>query len=159
MRKEFFLLLIIVLIPAIIFAQGRRDHKGPREKIEQLEKVKLIDALNMDEQTTLKFFARRNELRNRVDSLNDSLDTIVDVLEAKFPNGNESDYKSMVNKYLNIEKQIAAEHSQFISSLYDILTPEQVAKLVVFEKRFREEVRRIIMRGKMSPPGDGPDMR
>lgn len=158
MRKEFILLLVIILIPAVILAQGRRERKGPREKIEQLEKIKLIDALNMDEQTTLKFFARRNEFRNKMDSLNDSLDTIVDVLESKFPDGTESDYKSLVNKYLNIEKQIATEHTQFISSLYDILSTEQVAKLIVFEKRFREEIRHIIMKGRMPPPG-GPDMR
>ena len=68
-----------------------RDRKGPREKIEQLEKIKLIEALDMDEQTTLKFFARRNESRSRIDKLNDSLDTITDNLESKFSKGDESE--------------------------------------------------------------------
>ena len=98
MKKELFLLLVLLLIPVIITAQGKRDHRGPREKIEQLEKIKLIDALDMDEQTTLKFFARRNEFRNKMDALNDSLDSIVDNLESEFDKGNNSDYKELVNR-------------------------------------------------------------
>jgi hypothetical protein len=143
-------------MPVVIFAQGKMDHKGPREKIEQLEKLKLIEALDMDEQTTLKFFARRNESRDRIDKMNDSLDAITDSLESKFSKGDDPDYKSLVNKYLSIEKQIAVEHTQFVNSLYDILSNEQVAKLIVFEKRFREEIRHLLLRGRQGPP---PDMR
>jgi hypothetical protein len=152
MKRNFSLLFILILLPALVNAQGMRDHKGPREKIEQLEKIKLIETLDMNEQTTLKFFARRNEMRDRVDKLNDSLDVIVNELEAKFTNKDESGYKDLVAKYLSIQKQIAAEHSRFVSSLYDILTNEQVAKLIVFEKRFREEIRHILMRGRQRPP-------
>jgi hypothetical protein len=152
MKKTFSLLFILILIPVFVSAQGRRDHKGPREKIEQLEKIKLIEALDMDEQTTLKFFARRNESRIRIDKLNDSLDVITDDLEAKFSKGDQSGYKELINKHLAIQKQIAAEHTQFITSLYDILTTEQVAKFIVFEKRFREEIREFIFKGRRQPP-------
>ncbi len=155
MKMTLSLLLILMLIPALFFAQDRRDRKGPRERIEQLEKLKLIEALDMDEQTTLKFFARRNELHGKVDKLNDSLDTITDNLETKFSNGDDSGYKELVNKYLSIEKQVASERTQFINSLYDILTTEQVAKLIVFEKRFREEIRHLLFKGRQPPP----DMR
>lgn len=157
MKKEFFLLLIFMLIPALVFAQNNRPRKGPREKIEQLEKVKLIDALDMDEQTTLRFFARRNEFRKNTDALSDSLDSIVDELESGLNKENDSRNKELVNNYLNIEKQIASQHSQFINSLYDILTVKQVAKLIVFEKRFREEIRRFLLRGRQPPPD--PEMR
>ncbi len=152
MKKAIFLLFILIMIPVIVSAQGRRDHKGPREKIEQLEKIKLIETLDMDEQTTLKFFARRNESRGRIDNLNDSLDTITDNLEAKFSKGDQSGYKDLINSYLAIQKQIASEHTQFINSLYDILTNEQVAKLIVFEKKFREEIRHLLLRGRQPPP-------
>lgn len=156
MKKHFSLLLICILIPAAILAQEKRDHKGPREKIEQLEKLKLIEALDMDEETTLKFFTRRNESRNRIDVMNDSLDAITENLESKFTKGDDAGYKDLVNTYLAIENQITAEHARFINSLYDILSNEQVAKLVVFEKRFREEIRHLLLRGRQGPP---PGMR
>jgi hypothetical protein len=154
MKKSITLLLIFLIIPIVLNAQGRRDHKGPREKIEQLEKIKLIEALDMDEQTTLKFFARRNEFRGKMDDLNDSLITIVESLDLKFSNKDESGYKDLVSKYLTLEKQIATLHSQFINSLYDILTNVQVAKLIVFEKKFRDEIRRILLKGRQPPPDD-----
>ena len=156
MKKNFSLLFILILIPVLVSAQGMRDHKGPREKIEQLEKIKLIETLNMDEQTTLKFFARRNESRDRIDKLNDSLNVITDDLEAKFSKGDQSGYKELINKHLAIQKQIAAEHTQFINSLYDILTTEQVAKFIVFEKRFRDQIREFIFKGRRQPP---PEMQ
>ena len=152
MKNSFSLFLILILLPLMVFAQGRRDLKGPREKIEQLEKIKLIEALDLNEETTLKFFARRNESRNRIDQLNDSLDTIVDNLESRFSKRDDTGYKDLINKYLSIEKQISEEHMQFINSLYDILTNEQVAKLIVFEKRFREEIRHLLLRGRKPPP-------
>jgi hypothetical protein len=156
MKNIFLIILISLFIPVFIFGQMRKDRKGPREKIEQLEKIKLIDALDMDEQTTLKFFARRNESRNRIEALNDSLDTIVDNLDSKFSNGNDADYKNLVNKYLNIQKQIALEHTEFINSLYDILSVKQVAKLIVFEKHFRDEIRGFLFKNRQPPP---PDMQ
>ena len=156
MKKTYSLLFILMIIPVLVSAQGMRDHKGPREKIEQLEKIKLIEALDMNEETTLKFFARRNESRTRIDKLNDSLDVITNDLEAKFSKGDQSGYRELINKHLSIQKQIAAEHTQFINSLYDILSEEQVAKFIVFEKRFREEIREIFFKGRRQPP---PDMQ
>ncbi len=152
MKKTLSLLFVFMIIPVLVSAQGMRDHKGPRAKIEQLEKIKLIEALDMDEQTTLKFFARRNESRDRIDNLNDSLSTITDKLEAKFSKGDQTGYKDLINRYLAIQKQVASEHAQFVSSLYDILTNEQVAKLIVFEKKFREEIRHLLLKGRQPPP-------
>ncbi len=152
MKRISSLIFILMIIPVLVSAQGMKDRNGPREKIEQLEKIKLIEALDMDEQTLLKFFARRNESRDRIDKLNDSLDTITDNLESKFSKGDQAGYKELINKYLSIQKQIASEHTQFINSLYDLLTNEQVAKLIVFEKRFREEIRHILLRGRQPPP-------
>ena len=44
---------------------------------------------------------------------------------------------------------------QFIDSIKDILTTEQIAKLVVFEQRFREEIRRIILNRRHSTKNEG----
>ena len=50
------------------FEEGPPPHKM-REKILQLEKIKLIEALQMDEETTLRFFARRSETEKSIDGL------------------------------------------------------------------------------------------
>ena len=56
---------LFFLIAALgVNAQGSKgSDEGPMKKIEELEKIKLIETLGMDEQTTLKFFSRRTKYR------------------------------------------------------------------------------------------------
>ena len=39
----------------------------------------------------------------------------------------------------------------FFNSLQNLLTPQQMAKFLAFEQRFREEVQEIILRGRKKP--------
>lgn len=66
--KHFILFAICIsfLFTTALFAQrdeDRREWGRKGGKIEQLEKIKIIEELNMDEETALKFFSRRNEHR------------------------------------------------------------------------------------------------
>jgi hypothetical protein len=125
-------------------------HDGMK-KIEQLEKIKLIEALDMDEQTTLKFFARRNEHNNKMkefmDKSREQLNAIDDKLKEKPVN--EKELNSMIDKYYADEREIGKEKEAFIKSVSDILTITQIAKLVVFEMKFREEIRDILFKNRM----------
>ena len=151
--KTFFTLLIILSIIVPAFAQGNgpdKDRKG-MGKIEELEKIKLIDVLQMNEETTLKFFARRSEYQRKVKDLitkaNDQLDKISDYIKN---NGekNSTELKKMISDYLSYGQAIAKEKANFINSLNDILSYEQISKLLIFEKHFREELRKILFRSK-----------
>lgn len=153
--KTFFTILIAFAFVLPIFAQDngpQRDRRG-QGKIEELEKIKLIDVLQMNEETTLKFFARRNEYQNKVRDLmasaNDQLDKISDYIK---DNGdkNTAELKKMINEYLSYNESIAREKTKFINSLTDILSYEQISKLLVFEKHFREELRRLLFRSRMN---------
>ena len=120
-------------------------------KIEELEKIKLIDVLQMNEETTLKFFARRSEYQRKVKDLitkaNDQLDKISDYIKN---NGekNSTELKKMISDYLSYGQAIAKEKANFINSLNDILSYEQISKLLVFEKHFREELRKILFKSR-----------
>ena len=53
----------------------------------------------------------------------------------------ENIYKVKIDEIYSIEKDLVLEREKFIDSLWDLLTPEQVATVVTFERRFRSEVR------------------
>ena len=58
-----YFIFLIMIFSSLSEAQPEK-HKhmfGPSDKIRELEKIKLIEILDLDEETTLKFFARRNE--------------------------------------------------------------------------------------------------
>ena len=152
MKTKLFLLLIIAISFSTFAQMGQHRRRNGMTKIEELEKVKLIESLNMDEQTTLKFFARRTEHMNKMKKLvrksDDLLDRISD-LTKKDDEKNSAKLKIMISDYLSGSEAMVKEKENFINSLNDILSYEQISKLLVFEKRFREELKGILFRQRM----------
>lgn len=159
MKTQITILLMLVFA---ITAFGQRHEgfgikKKNRSKIDELEKVKLIEILDMDEETTLKFFSRRNEFRNVTESLMQNRDNLLNdfhdiIIEDEIED--KSVYSDHVNKILEIEKSIVNKRIEFISSLEDILTEKQIGKLVVFEFKFRKDLRDLLFRHRRNPNRD-----
>jgi hypothetical protein len=149
-------IMLLILFAVTSFGQ-RRDgygiHKKNRSRIDELEKVKLIEILDMDEETTLKFFARRNEFRNSTESYMEKRDSLLNNFEEMILNDEIEDnsiYTKQVNKVFEIERSLVNNRVEFISSLSDILSEKQIGKLVVFEFKFRKDLRDLIFRHKRS---------
>ena len=158
MKKVIFLIISIALLTGIGYSQGRNHHKEIREKIDQLEKIKIIETLKMDEQTTLKFFARRTEFRDKLKVLMDQEGKLLDKMDDFIKSSkdqNNSKYQGMIDQYFDLEQKIFDAKKTFITSLSDILSQQQIAKLLVFQRQFREEVRDILFKrgGPPEPPG------
>jgi len=155
--KKLFLFLLIVFAAGLITEnnaqegkhrnQGRGFGQGAREKIEALEKAKLIEELNMSEDLSIKFFARRKEHIDRVQKYDKELDAVEDNLEKALNEGkNDQALKKLLAEHHTVQNKIANERGQFINSLSGILSTKQLAKFIVFENKFKEEVRNILMR-------------
>ena len=159
MKKLIFLIISVALLQGMGFPQGREHHKEIREKIEQLEKIKIIETLKMDEQTTLKFFSRRTEFRDKVKDLMDKENNLLNKMDDFIKSSkdkNNSKYQGLIEQYFDLDQKIFDAKKSFITSLSDILSQEQIAKLLVFQRQFREEVREILFKrgGKTDePPG------
>jgi hypothetical protein len=155
MRSLYLLIAIILFTTVASFPQHDREKMmKQKSKLHQLEKIKLIEALNLDEETSLRFFARRNEMQQEVDQLENRADDILKDLEESL-NANEkaagATQRQLINELLNIKTKIEKVKKQFITSLSDILSTEQIAKYIVFEQKFREEIRKIIFDRRRSP--------
>jgi hypothetical protein len=141
----------MALLPGIILPQEfERKHPPHFEKIEELRKLKLIESLDMDEETTLRFFARQNEHRVKMKQLQSLSDELLNKMESELKADEKTkSLKTLINEYLLNEEKINEERKAFIKSLDDILEIEQVSKLIVFEKRFNEEMRNILFKERL----------
>lgn len=148
MNKLLMIILILIVLTSIAYPQQMKERKMKNmEKLEQLEKIKLIESLDMDEDTSIRFFARRNESKREIQELEKKTDNIIFELEKSF--NSEDKYqdekqKQLISEMLKNREAIEMRRNQFINSLDDILSTEQIAKLIVFEKRFREEIRNVL---------------
>lgn len=150
MRHLIILSLIFLVLSTVINAQMHQGrHDEVKEKIAQLEKIKLIEILNMDEETTLRFFSRRAEHQKQMDKLHKTLREKIDYLDVLLKSDRmilEGDLKAAIDEVLNLRGEIERKKNEYINSLDDILTYDQIAMLIVFEEKFRQELKRLILR-------------
>jgi hypothetical protein len=65
-----------------------------------------------------------------------------------------AEFKSKINEVVSLQEQMERNRAEFINSLYDILRPDQVAKYIIFERNFRDEIRRLIFEHRKFPKRD-----
>lgn len=132
-----------------LMAQKRMERqREPRQKLEQLEKIKLIEVLQMDEETTLRFFARRSEHENKIEEFRRKQKEILKKINESIENNSikeDSYYKNLNNEFLDYEKKISGEKNNYIQSLTDILSNEQISKLINFHDRWMNDVRNLLI--------------
>jgi len=150
--NKYFAVLFLVYINSVALSQD--GHFGPRdkdaaEKIFQLEKIKLIEVLEMDEETAIRFFARRSELKKATDEIQNKIEEIIKNLEVVDKAGKvytENELITYINDFNNLNLQMSQRRTEFINSLNDILTYDQIRRLIVFERKFKDELRRALFK-------------
>lgn len=149
MNKLLIIVSLLLLFSDVSFSQviKPRNHKG-ESRIERLEKLKLIESLDLNEEKTLIFFARRTTHRKTMMNLQDYAENKMFEIE-KFLNServNETELKKLIDEYILLEKNINDEKVRFIASLSDIFSSEQIARLMIFERKFKKEIKNVIIR-------------
>lgn len=155
MKTFYYTMVVLFLISSAIIAQrGKWQDEEMRAKFEQLEKIKIIETLQMDEETTLRFFARKSEHQKQQDEIHEKIRFKIDNLDVIFKSGRVAtvdEIKTNINEINALSNQLEKNRTDFINSLSDILSYEQIAKLIVFERKFKDEIRRLIIRERKPP--------
>lgn len=144
-----FIVIMICFAPFVFSQEGHYKPRKIPEKIAELEKIKLIETLNLNEETTLRFFARRNEFQKKTSEIENEIELKLDELSkliAPESNAGDENIKPIIDEVNYLRKKLAVEKENFLNSITDILTYKQIAGLIVFEKKFREELKNAIFR-------------
>ena len=159
MKIKIIILFIFLLATALYSQEDRKppraDHQPPsfkerHKKFEQLEQLKLLEFLDLDEEAAVKFITRRNKSRDRIFLIMKNLDKVYDDIQTLVNNDQkEKNYRALIDKSLDLENEMVEERKSFLNSLKDILTEEQIAKVILFERKFKRDIRDILIeRGK-----------
>lgn len=120
-----------------------------RDKLEQLEKVKLIEALDLSEESAVRFFARRNDFKKELEELENKSIEVFGDLEKTLDSSDKSSealQKKLINEYISLREKTELRKKVFINSLNDLLTVEQISKYIIFERKFRDEIRNLLFK-------------
>ena len=141
--KKSLLLILLILVPAILFAQPRGmrgQKKNPRrEQIEMLRIWKMTEELDLTEEQAGSFFTRLRVDDKNIDELELERQSIFQELHKEAMEGG-IDGKILdekIERISVIEIKILRNRVDFIKNMDDLLSPVQRAKLMVFRHRFR----------------------
>ena len=116
---------------AQIDTQNTKAGKLIRESIRK----KFIEYVRTDEQTTEKFFSDFRKNRKEINTLLRERQYIMKEIEL---NTDADDIQQKLERVSQIDKNIFNLKQEFSESLKAYLTPEQIAKTIIFEKKIRK---------------------
>ena len=134
-------IFVVLLATVLAFPQRRMERM---KRLEQLEQVKLMEVLELNEETTLKFFRKRKEFHEKRIMSVSRLDSLYKVIEDAL-NKNSKDLSKILDEYTKEEKNMHSLRNDYLSALKKMLSPEQYAKVILFDRRFRDEIRGLMM--------------
>lgn len=138
--------LFLLMISPNSSAQNRLPMRGPgAERIEQFKKVRLMEVLKMDDETSIRFFTHYNKYEETFRAIQNEHNTLIDQLqELNSSNANNSDLTRAIKDIGISEEKIAETRSKFLEELKGVISIKQIAEYVVFERNFNKNLREIM---------------
>ena len=148
---KYFSAIVIVVFFAIavssnLAAQDQPPMRGPgAERIEQFKKVRLIEVMNMDEETSIRFFTRYNKHTETLRALQRDHNALIDDLQKlSKSNAKNAEIELLIKDIGMSEEKITETRAKFLEDLKDVISIKQVAQYVVFERNFNKNLREIM---------------
>ncbi|MFA6232590.1 MAG: hypothetical protein WC824_00205 [Bacteroidota bacterium] len=153
MKSALFAVSITLLLFSGAIAQDDPMPEGKgRERLEELRTIKLIKALDLNEDQAIRLSVREKEFResekSQIEKRKIAIKELRGLIEEK---ADDAALKNQLAKIDEINIQIVHGKQTFLLSLTDFLSMQQVAKIVLFEEHFRQEVRRLLGKAGRSP--------
>ncbi len=139
------LLFAAVSIPGIAQENQPQGQGRALERVEQFKKIRLMEVLNLDEQTSIKFFTRYNKYQELLRDLRKQQGQVLAQVQAlRKSKAADSEYDKLVDQLLKLESQINEAKSKYVDEMKQVLTSKQLVEYLVFEARFQQNLRDLV---------------
>jgi hypothetical protein len=133
-------ILLIIFVNVPLKAQDKGDKF--RDKIEKIKMEKLIKKLELDDNTAEIFKSKYQDFSATIKELNKKRFVSYKLMLENLESGSGLD--TLVDEVIGYETQINDEREKFAEDLKTILTPKQMAIMIVFERKFNNEIRKLL---------------
>lgn len=136
---------------------------GPQiERVERFKKMRMIEVLKLSEEESIRFFAKQTAHEEKVREFMKERNGVLDEIQAILDSSSKKDLTKLTDKIKDIEKRIFQERQRFFDDVEKLLTPEQYAKIFLFDREFGKQIRGAMegmMKDRRGGPGGPPDPR
>lgn len=139
------LAIFIVSISALMFGQEQGDQFRPAQRVEQFKKLRMIEALKLDEDTSVRFFVKYSKHEDAMREVNKQRDDLINQLQNLRKSGSDGAGMEKIFADLNaLDTKQTGERLRFLGDLKTVLSTQQVADLIIFERNFARNVRQMM---------------
>jgi hypothetical protein len=141
--------VLVFFVTIFCFAQtpdglGERMRR-PSERLDSYKKVRMIEAMKLDEETGLKLVNRYGAHRQTVKRLEKERGELMDKLELQVQSStSDNDYQKTFNDLLDSERKIIDARKKYLEELKEIFTSKQIAEYLIFERNFMKDLRNVV---------------
>lgn len=136
----------LILVSAIWFfalnGSSIYSQDGFREKIEDIKLEKLTAKLELDQTTKETFVEKYKTFSKSMRLLNQKRAKAYKLMTENIESGNGLD--TIVAELLVNESEISDKRTEFVNDMTTILTSQQLAKMIIFERKFNSEIKKLL---------------
>ncbi len=139
------LLLALIFSPVLLAQPHEPFQRRPMERLESLKKIRMLEAMKLNEEDGVKLINRYTSHRQVVQGLEKERMETIDKLDTQLQsNASDAEFQKTFDELLVIERRITDERAKYLTDLKEILSPRQIAEYLVFERNFAKDIRDIM---------------
>ncbi len=145
MRTIVVLLLVVTSIVGVAHGQSGPGTPRAAERVEQFRKLRMIEVLKLDDKTSVPFFTKYNKHEEIVRDINKQREGLLDELQGmREAGGKDADLEKLIKELLVLDTRQTEERARYTEDLKSVLTTDQIADLLLFERDFTRNVRHMM---------------
>ena len=135
-----------LIMYSVGIAQDQMPLRGPAaERITHYKKIRLMEAVKMNEETSIRFFSRYNTHEENIRTIGKERNELIDRLQdLNTSKADDAEIESVIKDIKMTEEKILEERVKFIDGLKDILSLKQISEFIVFERNFNKNLRELM---------------
>ncbi len=131
---------LFILLTNFCFSQPARRHW---ERIEQIKKLKILDILELDEETSAKFLSKYNEIERKIKEKSEDLDKTVEKLNNRITeNAPNQELSKLSEQLISQHKELQKLHLDKLTDMKSLLDDRRYAAYIAFESNFHKELQK-----------------
>ena len=145
MTTKIVVALVVVCCTGLSYAQNRPNQFRGQQRVEQFKKLRMIEALKLDEDTSVRFFAKYNKHEDVMREINKQRDDLIDQLqEVRKSNSDGAGMEKIFTDLGVLDIKQAEERHRFLDDMKTALSTQQIADFVIFERNFARNLRQLM---------------
>lgn len=135
--------IFLILLTAVLFQNySVLSQDDFREKLQEIKLEKLTAKLELDESTKTVFIDKYKTFSADIKDLNKKRVKAYKLMTENIESGSGLD--TLVNQLLDYEARINDRRELFVEDMKSILSAQQIAKMIVFERKFNNEIKKLL---------------